>query len=211
MFSKSGTAAYLSHLDVMRTFARSFMRAGIPLRHTEGFNPHPYLSIAHPLPVGFTGGREILDCEVLAGDAGSVKDRLNASLPAGLEVLSASAPVKPVSDIAYAEYRIAYLYDSKMPDRAAERLNAFFSSPVIKVKKKGKKGPVEINLPDYYKSVEFSKVSDRELSAAAVMTVANAPLNPIYLTRAIFEDDLRPDFSRCHRTGFFDSDMVPFV
>jgi len=211
IFSKSGPAAYLSHLDVMRTFARSFHRADIPLRHTEGFNPHPYLSIAHPLPVGFTSGYELLDCEVLNDNIESIADRMNASLPGGFEVLSVSVPEKPVSDIAYAEYRITYLYDGTMPDRAAERLSAFFSAPDIAVEKKGKKGPVQINLPDYYESIEFVRVSDRELSAKAILKVKDAPLNPRYFSRAIPDEDLRPDFSRYHRVGFYDSDMKLFA
>ena len=33
-FSKSGTARYISHLDLMRTFQRAFLRAGIAIRHT---------------------------------------------------------------------------------------------------------------------------------------------------------------------------------
>ena len=38
-FAKRGRAAYLSHLDVMRTFQRAFIRAGIRIRHSEGISP----------------------------------------------------------------------------------------------------------------------------------------------------------------------------
>ena len=40
-FSKTGRARYISHLDLMRTFQRAFLRAEVPIRHTEGFNPMP--------------------------------------------------------------------------------------------------------------------------------------------------------------------------
>jgi radical SAM-linked protein len=40
LFSKTDAARYISHLDLMRTFQRAFQRAGITVRHTEGFNPH---------------------------------------------------------------------------------------------------------------------------------------------------------------------------
>ena len=46
LFSKTGRAKYISHLDLMRTFQRAFARAGIQIKHTEGFNPHPFVSIA---------------------------------------------------------------------------------------------------------------------------------------------------------------------
>ena len=40
-FSKTGRAVYISHLDLMRTITRAFMRSEIPLKYSEGFNPHP--------------------------------------------------------------------------------------------------------------------------------------------------------------------------
>ena len=54
LFSKAGTARYISHLDLMRTFQRAFARAGISIKHTEGFHPHPFVSIPLPLSVGFS-------------------------------------------------------------------------------------------------------------------------------------------------------------
>lgn len=64
-FSKADTAKFISHLDLMRTFQRSFLRAGIAIKHTEGFNPHAFVSIPLPLSVGFSSGCEVLECQVL--------------------------------------------------------------------------------------------------------------------------------------------------
>ncbi len=64
LFSKTGRARYISHLDLMRTFQRVFLRAGIRLRHTEGFNPHPYMVFALPLPVGCESDCELLDFDL---------------------------------------------------------------------------------------------------------------------------------------------------
>ena len=50
LFAKYGTAKYISHLDLMHTMERAFLRAGIAIRHTAGFHPHPYVSIPLPLP-----------------------------------------------------------------------------------------------------------------------------------------------------------------
>lgn len=49
-FSKEGKARYISHLDLMRTMQRAFLRAGIRIQHTEGFHPHPYISMPLPPP-----------------------------------------------------------------------------------------------------------------------------------------------------------------
>ena len=43
-FSKTGQAKYISHLDINRVFSRAFLRTGLNLWYTEGFNPHPYMS-----------------------------------------------------------------------------------------------------------------------------------------------------------------------
>ena len=51
LFEKKGNAIWISHLDLMRVFQRSFKRAGLPLTHTQGFNPRPSVSIALPLSV----------------------------------------------------------------------------------------------------------------------------------------------------------------
>lgn len=47
-----GDLRFLSHHDVMQTMERLVIRAGLPLRYTQGFNPHPVLSLVYPRPVG---------------------------------------------------------------------------------------------------------------------------------------------------------------
>ena len=51
LFSKTGRARYISHLDLMRTFQRVFPRTELAIKHTQGYHPHPILSIVLPLPV----------------------------------------------------------------------------------------------------------------------------------------------------------------
>ena len=67
LFSKTGRAKYISHLDLMRTFQRAFARAKIAIKHTEGFHPHPFVSIALPLSVGYSSQCEILEFGLLEG------------------------------------------------------------------------------------------------------------------------------------------------
>ena len=60
-FEKTGRAVYISHLDLMHTMQRVFSRAGFELKYSEGFNPHPQISIALPLSVGTASECEIMD------------------------------------------------------------------------------------------------------------------------------------------------------
>ena len=68
LFEKTGSAVWMSHLDLMRLFQRAFKRANLPLKHTQGFNPRPSVSIAMPMSEGVESGCELLDFD-LYGEA----------------------------------------------------------------------------------------------------------------------------------------------
>ena len=51
-FCRGQEVKFISHLDIMRLWQRAFNRAGIALAYSEGFNPHPRLSLAAPLALG---------------------------------------------------------------------------------------------------------------------------------------------------------------
>ena len=90
-YGRSGSAVWISHLDMMRLFQRAFARAGIRIRHSAGFNPHALISIALPMSVGTASVCELLDFSVESGcdDLGSLPARLNACLPGGVRVFEA--------------------------------------------------------------------------------------------------------------------------
>jgi len=110
-FAKGEPIKYISHLDLMRTWERALRRAQVPLAYSEGFNPRPKISIAAPLPVGFTGRGEVMDIVLSRRTSPySFAKRLKPHLPPGLEILSVeevylSLPSLP-SQMRYAEYRV---------------------------------------------------------------------------------------------------------
>lgn len=89
-FSKKSHMKYISHLDLMRLFMRAMRRAGLPLKMTEGFSPHPKLSIRRALKLGVESDNEeaviILRERVCPED---FKERLQRQLPEGIEVKDA--------------------------------------------------------------------------------------------------------------------------
>jgi radical SAM-linked protein len=60
-FSRGEEVKYISHLDIMRLWQRALNRAGIAIAYSEGFNPHPRLSLAVPLAIGVTSEAELMD------------------------------------------------------------------------------------------------------------------------------------------------------
>ncbi|NLX37787.1 MAG: DUF2344 domain-containing protein [Chloroflexi bacterium] len=60
-YGVDGPLRYLSVLDMGRLWERLLRRARLPLAFTQGFNPHPRMAFAAPLPVGYSSTHEVLD------------------------------------------------------------------------------------------------------------------------------------------------------
>jgi radical SAM-linked protein len=88
-FRKEGHMKYISHLDMMRLFHRTFKIAGIYLSFSNGFNPHPKFSIAQPLSLGYLSSGEYAEFETEGAlDPDSTSERLNALLPIGISIIN---------------------------------------------------------------------------------------------------------------------------
>lgn len=85
VFSKRGQMKYISHLDLMRALTRAMRRADLPLKFTEGFSPHPKLSIKRALKLGLESENEeasiLLKERVVPED---FRQRLQEQLPEGI-------------------------------------------------------------------------------------------------------------------------------
>ena len=89
-FYKHNEVRFVSHLDMQRLFQRAFRRAGLPLSYSKGFNPHPLLSFATALSVGYTSECEYFDVFLDEKiDADEFRSRVNAVLPEGVAVTKA--------------------------------------------------------------------------------------------------------------------------
>jgi radical SAM-linked protein len=60
-FSKKEAMRFTGHLDLFRTLERTIRRAKLPLSYSQGFNPHPKISLASALPLGLTSEAEVAD------------------------------------------------------------------------------------------------------------------------------------------------------
>lgn len=146
-YAKYGEAKYISHLDLIRMFSRSFKRAGIPLTYSEGFNPHPKMAIGLPLSVGLTSECEYMDAEVERPLKREDIDELNKRLPIGLTINGAAERIpgmKKLADIRWAEYKVTI--DCTV---TPEQIEAFMARPDVIVEKKTKRKVEDTDiLPD---------------------------------------------------------------
>ena len=156
-YSKSGRAKYISHLDLMATMKRAFLRAGLELKYSEGFNPHPYISVALPLSVGCSSICELVDFDVLgAPPAAGISAFVNAALPEGIEVLEAYRPSRKFGDIAWAELSGRLVYGAGAAISAAERLEGHFAAKALVVPKKTKRGTSDIDIAPFIRDISVS-------------------------------------------------------
>lgn len=214
LFEKTGNAAYISHLDLMRLFQRSFKRAGLPLTHTKGFNPRPSVSIALPLSLGVESTCELLDFD-LEGENVSceeIKDRLNAMLTDGVRILHIYENGAKLKNLAFLSCEITMEYDAGVPDSAEEKILGLFAQPEVIVEKKGKNGVTEQNIAPMIKEFTVEPLTCQELLLKAVICCQNPSLNPAQLTAAIskYIPELTPDFVRICRKELYDNNNVIF-
>ncbi len=85
-FEKVGDARYLSHRNVMDLLERAFRAARVPVRYTEGYNPHIRMSMGPALPLGQESRHELFDVDTLDVLTDEHLAALNARLPEGVRV-----------------------------------------------------------------------------------------------------------------------------
>jgi radical SAM-linked protein len=196
-FEKRGKAAYLSHLDVLRTFQRAFLRAGIRVKHSEGFNPHPKMSIAAPLQLGCESVCEVLDVSILDAPA-DLPAALDPVLPEGLRVLSADAPVLGVGKIAWTEWALTF-------DAGAEAAETLLKSGRdLTVEKKTKRGLNPLDIAPHV------KVKGREGERLILLLRAAEPtVNTGDVAKALTQNGLTAPRRTC-RLALLDGDFALF-
>lgn len=145
IFSKTGRAKYISHLDLTRTMTRVVRRAGIPLWYTQGYNKHPYLTFAAPLSLGYEGLRETMDIRLEEDMSGEeIVSRLNEAMPEGIIALEAGEAVAKPGDLAAAVYRITL-------DCPADTVRQVLAADTLTVEKRTKKKTLKtIDIRPYF-------------------------------------------------------------
>lgn len=140
-FTKTGRMRFLSHHDLMRMFERALRRSGLPLRMTEGYNPHPIVAFPTALGLGIESMDEILEVELSSWTAPrQIEKALGEQLPEGIGVRSCEVfDRKERSHIAFVEFEAAVPSQGEgLPGRLAAFL-ALKTCPVERVSDKGSK------------------------------------------------------------------------
>ena len=215
LFSKIERAKYISHLDLMRTFQRAFARAKIPIKHTEGFHRHPFVSIALPLSVGYSSECEILEFSLLDGvSPEEVPARLTAAMPEGILVHECYPAQRKLKELAYINYIMNFEYPEGRPQECEPAIAQLLGQESLVVQKKSnksKKGYTEVDLIPLIREWSVECQSDT-MTLNMVVSAQNPGLNPELIRGAFCEayPQFAPNFVTFHRREILDLEGKPF-
>ena len=207
-FQKTGRAIYISHLDLMHTMQRAFSRAGYELKYSEGFNPHPQISIALPLSVGAGSLCEIMDFKLKADpDLSELPARLSAALPEGITVTEAYEPERKVALLKWLAVEGVMEYDERDPGEMARALTDFYAADSIVITRKTKRGMGETDIRTGIREITFEP-SDRAVLVKEVISAQEPTINPELLAEALRQQkpEIAPDFAKFTRIETYDAE-----
>jgi len=152
-FTKTGKMRFLSHHDLMRLFERALRRTGLPLRMTEGYNPHPVIAFPTALGLGIESLDEILEFELTSWTAPrSIEKQLGEQLPEGVTVAAAEAfDRKQRSYVNFVEY------EADCPGQGegvGDRIRAFLALKECPVERVSDKGSKTVEIRQYVMALE---------------------------------------------------------
>ena len=214
LFEKTGNAVWISHLDLMRLFQRAFQRAKLPLKHTQGYNPRPSVSIALPLSVGVESRCELLDFDLdgVAVPCDEIKNRLNDTLVSGVRVLAVYETGRKLRDLALLDCTVTLEYDRGVPAGAQTAIRELFNRDSVIVTKKSKNGLQDQDIIPMIRKIDVVEAESGILQLQARICCQNPTLNPSQMVAAIekYLPEYMPDFSKSCRNEIFDTNEEIF-
>lgn len=134
-YAKRGRMRFASHRDIARAVERGVRRAGLPVAYSAGFSPHPKISYSGGAPTGAASEAEYLEISLTEGlDPGDVRDRLDAALPDGIDVIEvADLAVAPAPRLEASEWQV--VLPGVAPAEAASAAEVFLAAAHAEVER----------------------------------------------------------------------------
>ncbi len=201
-YSRDDRVKYISHLDFVRLFHRTIRRTGMNFMFSQGFNPHPIMTVAQPLSVGVTS-----DCEYMKvgfdGDYSDaeVVETINNSFPPGYKVLAAKKVEGKEIDLTKLDRAV---YTVEVEYEGEYDLDALLANKELKVMKKSKSGIKESDIRPYIYSLEKLDDKDGILTLKMCLSVGSTyNLKPESVIDAMekYCDNFKAGFMSVHRNS----------
>ena len=187
-FAKLKPVRYISHLELMDTLRRGMRRAGLPVKYTQGYNPHIKLALGQPLAVGMTGMTEYFDLELREKlPIKEFKVRLNKFLPDPIRINKAKYVPKDVKSLQAVVNTAVYQINLNINGELDEKktINHFLNLREIRVvRKRRSKEDRVIDLKPMVYDIEMFEPGIWDFT---VSTGSSGNVRPSELIRALTE------------------------
>ena len=215
LFGKNDRLRFVSHLDLQRFVQRAFNRTSLPIAFSNGFNPHPVMSFASALAMGWTSEYEILDIKLTRDiDREFALSEMRRALPPGLPVIDVALVddrhPKMMASLTLADYRVTV--PEEAVDAIAAQIPGFMAEESVMAVRKTKSGEKLTDIRPMAVSVE------RDGNALLMRLSANetSTLKPDLLISVLAERaGIEAPNVRIHRTALLGEDkngeIVPLL
>ena len=169
-YCEDGEVRFISHLDFLRTMVRTFKRAKLPVKYSEGFNPHMVMSIGLPLSVGTTTVCDMLEIELTEDvDISEATERINSCTPRGIRVIKMEKAegLKPMHTIESALYSAEFETDKEID------IEEYIKAPCVMIEKKSKRKINEVNIKDFIRNIDVVSTDGKNHKINMVLNAGN--------------------------------------
>lgn len=221
-FERGEEVKYISHLDIMKVFARALRRANLPISYSQGFNPHPRMVFGLPLPVGVTSSSEYVDFEVEGEQSASnFIAELNAMLPKGFRLYDAKfiqGKANIMSSITKASYDIYACVEEKNTishlgegennvwvEIINNSITQYLQNSEILIEKEAKGRRKVVDIKPLIHKINVREDGEKCFCISVLVSAGSKDnLKPEILIKSIIEKTgLELGLIRIHRTGLF--------
>ena len=157
-YAKRGRMRFASHRDIARAVERGVRRAGLPVAYSAGFTPHPKISYAGAAPTGAASEAEYLEISLTETRAAAdVRDRLDAALPDGIDVIDVIERPASLADLRLEASQWEVVLPGVQPAAAAAAVAEFLACSSLEVERLTAKGSRRVDA-----RAEIGRASCRE-------------------------------------------------
>ena len=199
-YGRDDRVKFISHLDFVRCFHRAVRRSPLNFEFSQGFNPHPVMTIAQPMPVGVTSECEYMKVGFVTElDADAIVDELNRAMPPGFTFYAAhelEAKEIDLTKISRAEY-IVEIECEKPGD-----VSALMAQKELIVPKKTKSGIKDSDIrPHIFEATDLGFKDGIQTVKMIISCGSEYNLKPQTVVEAMqkYCDDFTFTFTAAHR------------
>ncbi len=217
-YCKESGMRFVSHLDLLKIFARAARRCGLPLSYSQGFNPHPELVFNAPLPLGVTSESEFVDIsldEELSEE--QCLAMLASALPAGIRPVSVrrmgEREATVMKFVCACKYCLEIDVSGVTPQEYVEKVSGLLNqNEPIMVMKKSKSGVKETDIRPMIRTFfEDLKIEGHRMVFSCITAAGNIvnlrPEVALYgVTEVVFGDATFLKVNRIHKVRYYTED-----